>query len=62
MGHRSFHIDTDEAPETSGDIPPPVHSADEVHSWFRDVVLPSLEVWVADEGGAVIGLLVIEDA
>ena len=43
------------------EIPPPVHSADEVHSWFQDVVLPSLEVWVADEGGAVIGLLVIED-
>jgi GNAT superfamily N-acetyltransferase len=43
------------------EIPPPVHSAEEVHSWFQDVVLPSREVWVADEGGAVIGVLVIED-
>ncbi len=43
------------------EIPPPVHSADEVHSRFRDFVLPSLEVWVADDGGAVIGLLAIED-
>jgi GNAT superfamily N-acetyltransferase len=42
-------------------IPAPVHSDDEVRNWFRDVVLPAKEVWVVDDGGAVVALLVLED-
>jgi GNAT superfamily N-acetyltransferase len=42
-------------------IPPPVHSDEEVRAWFRDVVLPNREVWVADDGGAVVAVLVLDD-
>lgn len=43
------------------EIPPPVHPEDEVRAWFADVVLPEREVRVADDGGAVAGILVLED-
>ena len=42
-------------------IPAPVHTDDEVRDHFCDVVLPTKEVWVADRGGAVVALLVLED-
>jgi GNAT superfamily N-acetyltransferase len=42
-------------------IPPPAHTEDEVRVWFEDVVLPEREVWVADDGGAVVGVLVLEE-
>ncbi len=35
------------------------HSDDEVRAWFRDVVVPTRETWVADAGGSVVGLLVL---
>lgn len=43
-------------------IPPPVHTEDEVRSWFEEVVLPEREVWVAAaDDGAVLGVLVLEE-
>ncbi len=41
-------------------IPPPVHSDDEVRTWFSEVVVASREVWVADDRGALVALLVLE--
>lgn len=41
-------------------IPPPVHTDDEVRAWFRDVVLPTMEVWVVVVDGSVTGMLVLE--
>ncbi len=41
-------------------IPPPVHSDQEVRAWFEEVVLPSREVWVAETGGTIIALLVLD--
>ena len=35
------------------------HTDDEVRAWFRDVVVPERETWVADAGGVVVGLLVL---
>ncbi len=35
------------------------HTDDEVRAWFRDVVVPERETWVADAGGTVVGLLVL---
>jgi len=35
------------------------HTDDEVRAWFRDVVLPEHETWVADADGSVVGLLVL---
>ncbi len=35
------------------------HSDEEVRAWFRDVVVPGRETWVADAGGVVVGLIVL---
>lgn len=43
------------------EIPPPVHTEEEVRAWFQHVVIPEREVWVADDGGAVVAMLVLED-
>lgn len=42
-------------------IPPPVHTPEEVRGWFVDVVLPTRDVWVAEDDGSVVALLVVED-
>lgn len=44
------------------EIPPPVHTDAEVRTWLEEVVLPTREVWVADNGDGAIGLLVLEEA
>ncbi|MBB5937091.1 GNAT family N-acetyltransferase [Streptomyces zagrosensis] len=38
------------------------HSDDEVRGWFRAVVIPNHETWVAVADGAVVGLLVLAEA
>jgi ribosomal protein S18 acetylase RimI-like enzyme len=39
---------------------PPVHSADQVRSWIRDVLLPEREMWVAQaDGGLIVGLMAL---
>ncbi|MDH6216265.1 GNAT family N-acetyltransferase [Streptomyces pseudovenezuelae] len=35
-------------------------SADDVREYFRDVVVPLRETWVADAGGAVVGVMVVK--
>jgi GNAT superfamily N-acetyltransferase len=42
-------------------IPPPVHTDEEVRTWFQEVVLPHREVWVGEAEGAVIALLVLDE-
>lgn len=42
-------------------IPPPAHTEAEVRGWFRRVVLPSRDVWVADDNGELVALLVLDD-
>jgi GNAT superfamily N-acetyltransferase len=41
-------------------IPPTVHTDEEVHRWFEEVVLPTCEVWVADKNGEAIALMVLD--
>ncbi|MDA3646388.1 GNAT family N-acetyltransferase [Saccharopolyspora indica] len=36
------------------------HTDDEVRSWFTHVVVPNSECWVAEESGALLGLLVLD--
>ena len=43
-------------------IPPAVHTDEEVHRWFEEVVVPTREVWVADGPGGVIALMVLDGA
>jgi len=48
-------------------IPPPVHDDDDVHRYFREIVLPSLETWVIDsdddnEESSIAAALVLNDA
>jgi GNAT superfamily N-acetyltransferase len=38
-----------------------VHSEEEVRAWFDEVVLATREVWVAEDGEAIVGLLVLAD-
>jgi GNAT superfamily N-acetyltransferase len=42
-------------------IPPPVHSDQEVLGYFESVVLAEREVWVAEDGDAVVAVLALED-
>jgi GNAT superfamily N-acetyltransferase len=42
-------------------IPAPVHSDEEVLAWFDAVVLPTKEVWVTEEAGGILAVLVLED-
>jgi GNAT superfamily N-acetyltransferase len=35
---------------------PRVHGDEEVRSWIRDTLLPTKEVWVAEEDGRVVGM------
>jgi GNAT superfamily N-acetyltransferase len=37
------------------------HSDDEVRRWVADVLLPTHDVWVAEEDGAVVGVLALSD-
>jgi GNAT superfamily N-acetyltransferase len=41
-------------------IPPPVHKEEDVRHWFQRVVFPSRDVWVADEGDTIVGVLVLD--
>ena len=44
----------------SATIPVTIHTDEEVHQWFEQVVLPSCEVWVACEDDEAIGLMVLD--
>jgi GNAT superfamily N-acetyltransferase len=41
-------------------IPPTVHTDEEVRRWFEEVVLPTCEVWVADNRGEAMALMVLD--
>jgi GNAT superfamily N-acetyltransferase len=41
-------------------IPAPVHSADEVLSWFETEVIPRGDTWVLEQGGQILALLVLD--
>jgi GNAT superfamily N-acetyltransferase len=41
-------------------IPPAAHSDDQVRAWFRDVVLPSKEVWVTTLGPEITAMMVLD--
>jgi GNAT superfamily N-acetyltransferase len=49
------------AAAAAGTIPAPVHDDADVRRWFREVVVPSRELWVAvDEAGVVCGVMVLD--
>ena len=41
-------------------IPAPVHDDEDVRQWFAEHVLANCEVWLAEEDGRVVGLLVLD--
>jgi GNAT superfamily N-acetyltransferase len=50
------------AGSATGAIPPVVHDDKGVRGWVAQVVIPTLECWVAeDESGTLVGMLVLED-
>jgi GNAT superfamily N-acetyltransferase len=42
-------------------IPGPVHTSEEVHDHFERVIFATQEVWVAETGGTVVALLVLDE-
>lgn len=40
-------------------VPPPAHTDAEIRGWFRDVVLPNLEVWVIGPRSRPVAMMVI---
>lgn len=42
-------------------IPPPIHPDAEVLVWFREVVMPTHDVWVAGTGSTIVGVMVRSD-
>lgn len=41
-------------------IPPPAHPADDVRAWFAEVVVTTREVWLIEEEGLPVALLVLD--
>jgi GNAT superfamily N-acetyltransferase len=41
-------------------IPPPVHTDDEVMSWFATVVLNQRETWIVEESAGITAVLVLQ--
>ncbi len=41
-------------------IPPTVHTAEEVHRWFDEILLPICQVWVAGNHGEAMALMVLD--
>jgi GNAT superfamily N-acetyltransferase len=39
---------------------PLAHTDDEVRGWIRDRLIPSSEVWVADDDGRLVGMMAVE--
>jgi GNAT superfamily N-acetyltransferase len=49
------------AGSADGAIPPLVHDDGDVREWVTQVVIPTLECWLAEhESGALVGMLVLE--
>jgi ribosomal protein S18 acetylase RimI-like enzyme len=46
--------------EAIPDIPPPVHTEDEVRGWFRDVLLPDAQTWIAIAAGRTVAVLTLD--
>jgi len=42
-------------------IPPGPRSDDQIRAWFRDVVLPTKEVWVMPRGGTITAMMVLSE-
>jgi GNAT superfamily N-acetyltransferase len=43
-----------------GAIPAPVHDDDDVRGYFAARVVPEMELWVAEDEGVLVGILVLE--
>jgi GNAT superfamily N-acetyltransferase len=41
-------------------VPPLVHDDDDVRRWFREVVVPERETWLAEHGGAPVAVMVLD--
>jgi ribosomal protein S18 acetylase RimI-like enzyme len=43
-------------------VPPLAHADDDVRCWFRDVVMPDRETWLAEWGGELVAVMVLHAA
>jgi ribosomal protein S18 acetylase RimI-like enzyme len=42
------------------EIPPPIHTEEEVRRWFRDVLLPDAQTWIALAGSRPVAVLTLD--
>jgi len=56
------HLDARAAAVQRETMPPTVHPLDDAPRWFTDEVVGHREIWVADDGGDLVGLLVLDTA
>jgi GNAT superfamily N-acetyltransferase len=45
---------------TVGQLPAPVHTAEEVRRWFSDVLLPDGQTWLAERDGLPVAVLTLD--
>lgn len=41
-------------------VPPSIHSAEDVRAWFRDILLPDAQTWLAVDGDRVVAVLTLD--
>ena len=58
----AVHVDARMTAAEAGTMPPPVHPRADADRWFVEEVVPNREVWVAEQGGRLVGLLVLDTA
>jgi GNAT superfamily N-acetyltransferase len=58
----ALYIRARRAAAVAGSIPPPKHSDEDVRDWIEHLVIPRLEVWLAEDlENRVVGMLVLND-
>ncbi len=58
----AVHVAARLAAAERGTMPPPVHPVSGAERWFAEEVAPHREVWVAEQGGRLVAVLVLDRA
>ncbi len=57
--HDAVEVLIESRQESVPSIPPMVHTDDEVREWLTGTVMASSEVWIAEESGSVVAVMVL---
>lgn len=59
-GAADLYLRAREAALRAGSIPPGVHDDDDVRGYFASHIVEDCELWVAEQDGALVGILVLD--